>query len=540
MFVVPEVNPPDPQTLLTKFSSLEAKLNLALSQLEAAKTELALKNQLIEALRHKIFGSSSERLDPAQLQLLFGEEVLGKPAAPPETGGEGSAPEEQDKRNASAKPRKKKADRFPANLKVVIEGVIIPPEVAANPEDWIDIGERYHDELDAIRPRLLWRRTVIKKFRHKHDRSRPPVSGPAPAPSLPGTLCAPGLASQIVADKFCDHLPHDRQSKRMMRLFKAHIGRQTLNRWTHKVADHLNPVGKAIKAELLFADRLQVDETTMDYLVPGRGSTKLGYLWTYLDPVRKTVYFDWQLGRSHECLLEIIGVDPETGMTNFRGIIQCDGFSAYNTLVARYGGIRLAGCLAHIRRKFYDAEKQAPDRVLPVLLEIQALYRIERQLRCSKAPPGCRELVRRARSRPIVENLHQLILNERMAHLPESNLGKAVNYALGQWDKFVLYLENGELEIDNNLVENAIRPTKLGLKNYLFFGSAEAGENNAMLYTLIENCKLQGIDPERYLAEVIERLPADATSEQAAELTPSKVAAKWLAAERSEDAEVAA
>lgn len=540
LFIVPEVNPPDLQTLLNKLSSLEAKLTLALSQLEVAKTELVLKNQLIEALRHKIFGSSSERLDPSQLQLLFGEEVLGKPAAPPETGGDESAPEEQGKRKGNASPRKKKSDRFPANLKVVIDGVIIPPEVAANPGDWTEIPGTHHDELDVIRPQMFWRRTVIKKFVNKHNRSLPPVSGAAPEASLPGTLCAPGLAAQIVVDKFCDHLPHDRQSKRMMRFFKADIGRQTLNRWTHRVADHLKPVGEAIKAELFRANRLQVDETTMDYLLPGRGSTKLGYLWTYLDPLRKTVYFDWQLGRGHECLLDIIGIDPQTGMTNFQGIIQCDGYSAYDALVSRYGGIRLAGCLAHIRRKFYEAAKQASERVLPILLEIQALYRIESQLRCSKAPPDCRKLVRLARARPIVENLHQLILNERTAHLPESNLGKAVNYALGQWDKFVLYLENGELEIDNNLVENAIRPTKLGLKNYLFFGSAEAGENNAMLYTLIENCKLQGIDPERYLAEVIERLPADATSEQAAELTPSKVAAKWLAAERSEDAEVAA
>lgn len=529
--IVPEVDPPDLQTVLEKLSSLEAQQSATSAELVAAKAklnameaELSCKNQLIAALRHQIFGSSSERLDPAQIQLLLDEEVLGKLAAPPETGDEPSAPEEQDKRKA--KPRRKKADRFPKNLRVKIDGVIVPEEVAANPEDWIEIGEKHHDELDVIRAEMFWRRTVLKKFVRKGERNRPPVIAPAPEPSLPGTLCAPGLAAQIVVDKFCDHLPHYRQSKRIVRLFEAHIGRQTLNKWTHAVARHLAPIGKAIKVELFKAKVLEVDETPGDYLCPGHGRTKQGYFWTYLDPRRKTVYYDWQLGRSHDCLLDIIGLDEETGMTHFQGTIQCDGFSAYEALVARYGGIKLAGCLAHIRRKFYDAIRQAPETVIPILLSIQRLYRIERQLRFTKAPPDCRKLVRLARSRPIVEELHQTLIDERSLHLPQSKLGEALNYALGQWDKFSAYLHNGELEIDNNLVENAIRPTKLGMKNYLFFGNAEAGTNNALLYTLIENCKLHNLNPELYLAEVIERLPANATVDQAEELTPSKVAAR--------------
>jgi transposase len=168
-------------------------------------------------------------------------------------------------------------------------------------------------------------------------------------------------------------------------------------------------------------------------------------------------------------------------------------------------------------------------------------YRIERQLRKTKAPPDCRKLVRLARSRPIVEALHQTILQQRTEHLPKSNLGEALQYALGQWDKFTLCLHNGELELDNNLVENAIRPTKLGAKNYLFFGSAEAGVHNALLYTLIENCKVRGLDPERYLAEVIERLPAHPNPEQAAALTPARIAAEQSKSETADaDVEAAA
>ena len=156
--------------------------------------------------------------------------------------------------------------------------------------------------------------------------------------------------------------------------------------------------------------------------------------------------------------------------------------------------IQLGGCLAHIRRKFYEAREQVPEVVMPILQSIQRLYRIEENLRQSGAPPGCRELVRRSKSRPIVNELQKKITAELGVHLPKSNLGKALRYALGQWSGFARYMKDGRLEIDNNLVENAIRPTKLGAKNYLFFGSATAGINSATIYTLTANRKALGID----------------------------------------------
>ena len=469
----------------------------------------------------------------AELVATKAELALGKPLAPPEAGDEESAPGELEE-GKSARTRRKKADLFPQNLKVVIDSEIVPEEVAEDPEGFVEIGEEHHDELEVVRAQLYWRRTVLKKFKSKIDRTLPPLIAPAPEPTLPGTLCGASLAAQVVVDKFCDHLPYYRQSGRLLRQHEAQIGRQTLGGWAHAVAEHLAPIGEAIKEELFEASCLEVDETPIAYLSPGHGQTKQGYLWVYLDAQGKTVLYDWQLGRGHDCLLQIIGVDEESGMTRFQGTIQCDGYSAYQALVARYGGIKLAGCLAHIRRKFFEAQKQAPEVVLPILLAIQQLYRIEEELREIQAPPDCRQLVRWVRSRPIVEELHQLILKERTAHLPKSKLGEALNYALGQWDEFCEYLRNGELEIDNNLVENAIRPTKLGMKNYLFFGRAEAGVRNALLYTLIENCKLNGLDPELYLEEVIRVLPANPTREQAAALTPRRYAAAWRAGEAEE------
>lgn len=525
-----DASPPDLPSLLERVERLEGELAVTRDELALAKAELDRKDQIIAGLQQRLFGSKSERLDPAQLQLLLDELALGKPEPPPENAGARPAPEEAE-RAKGARSRRTKAELFPKNLKVVVVEEIVPEEVREHPEEWIVIGEEHHDELEVRRAEMFWQRKVRKKFVRKDDRSRPPVIAPAPAPSIPGTLCAPGLAAQIVVDKYADHLPHYRQSKRFRRRFEVELGRQTINGWTHAIAGFLEPLGLAIRNELFEAEVLEVDETPGSYLDPGHGKARRGYLWAYLDPLAGTTYYDWQAGRGHDCLLDIIGLDQESGTTNFQGIIHCDGYSAYQALVTRYAGIRLAGCLAHIRRKFVEARDQAPDVVLPILLAIQKIYFIEKQTRWTDAPPACRGLIRRSRTRPLADALHETILAERTAHLPQSKLGEALNYALNQWEQFLLCLEDGRLELDTNFVENAIRPAKLGLKNYLFMGSLEAGATSALFYTLMANCKAHNLDPEFYLAEVIRRLPPEPTTEQAAALTPARFAAELRASQ---------
>lgn len=243
----------------------------------------------------------------------------------------------------------------------------------------------------------------------------------------------------------------------------------------------------------------------MAYLDPGHGSTAQGYLWWYRDTASGTAYCDWQLGRGHNCLIELLGLDDEAVSCNVR-MIQCDGYSAYEALANRYREILLAACLAHIRRKFIEALAGAPEESGEILSIIRRLYQIERHLRNTVATDSCRMLVRQGRARPLVNQLKEKILAEHGRHRPRSKFGEALDYALGQWEQFERYLGEGRLEIDNNLTENLIRPSKLGLKNYLFFGSAEAGSGSALIYTLIANCRVQGIDPERYLAEAMRRL----------------------------------
>jgi transposase len=198
LVAVPEPDPPDPPDLQAVLAKLE-KLG---GKLAAAEAELARKDQLIEALQRRLFGRSSERLDPAQEQLDFEGGVLGKPAPPP---GDGRSTQGGEGEKGAKRSRRRKAELFPENLRVVVGEVLVPDEVAADPGAFEEIGEEYHDELDITRSEVFWRRTVGKKFVAVADRSRPPLAAPAPEPGLPGTLCAPGLAAKIVADKYCDH-----------------------------------------------------------------------------------------------------------------------------------------------------------------------------------------------------------------------------------------------------------------------------------------------------------------------------------------------
>ena len=535
----------DLETVLARLGALEVELasareGLAAAREEAAtargdlaamKEELARKDQIIAWLQKKMFGKSSERLDPNQLDLDFDDAVLGKPEPLPETGDTGAAPEE----GAAAKTKKRrrtKAELLPRNLPIVIDAVIIPEAVASDPDAFKEIDEEHQDSLDITPASMFWRRKTCKKYVRIDAPAAPPLMCPMPAPALPGTKCAPRLAAQIIVEKYCDHLPHYRQSQRFERQHDAEIGRSTLNRWTHAAARHLAAIGIAIIAELVRSSYLQVDETTIEYLSPGNGETKKGYLWVYHSPELGLTYYDWRLGRGHEALTAVLG-DGTAGRDNFDGHLGCDGFGAYLTYGRLRGGdVDIGACLAHMRRKFYEARGQDPPAAKKILTKIQQLYFIEKQLReGGVATPACRLLARASRSRSICDELKQLIIDEHGRHLPRSKFGEAVSYALGQWEGFVSYLRDGALEIDNNLVENAIRPTKLGMKNYLFFGSAAAGKASALFYTLMDSCKRNGLNPETYLAEVIERLPEHATAGQAAELTPAKIAAARRLAE---------
>ena len=198
---------------------------------------------------------------------------------------------------------------------------------------------------------------------------------------------------------------------------------------------------------------------------------------------------------------------------------------------AAAAGITLAGCLAHVRRKFYEAREQAPRLCAWLLGQFQQLYRLEAQLRETRAGPALRQEARERTSRPVMERLQRVLrqLSRQRRFLPRSSLGLAIAYALECWPAVSVYLRDGRVEIDNNLVENAIRPTALGKKNWLFIGEAEAGERSAILYTIVESCRRRGLDPYAYLREVLERLPRS-SNQQVKDLTPEAWAREQVGA----------
>ena len=275
---------------------------------------------------------------------------------------------------------------------------------------------------------------------------------------------------------------------------------------------------------------VQVDETPVRYLAPGHGKTKLGYLWTCGVP-RGDVIFHWEVSRAATCLENIIPAD-------FRGTIQCDGYEACDCFAKRRGEkIVLAGCIAHVRRKFYEARETAPKAAGWFLRHFQNLYLLEAELRKARAGPKLREAGRASLSRPVLARLHRALgrLKTVRRYLPQSLMGKAIDHALNQWPSLLLFLEDGRLEIDNNLIENAIRPTAIGKKNWLFIGDAQAGDRSAIIYTIIECRRRRGLDPFAYLRDVFTRLPA-MTNWQVKDLTPET----WAKARKHLDRRAAA
>jgi transposase len=464
------------------------------------KRENELLRQKLDLVLRKLFGKSSEALDPAQLELLLGEPPGKAPASPPPD----VAPEEASASSGARIERKPRRERIPDHLPVVVE-VLLPEPVKACPEAWRQMGEERSDSLDYQPGRIFIRRLVRPIFVRVADREAAPVTAKLPPRLQDGLTAAPGLITQILISKYCDHLPFYRQEKILASRHGVEIGRNTLCRWAELAAFWLKPLYQRIHAGLLTGTYLQADETPIKYLAPGNRKTGQGYLWVLHRPGGDVLY-QWHPGRGSGCLTELLG--------GFRGIVQCDGYAAYSTHAAKQPGITLAGCWAHVRRKFYEALQTGQALAAGPLKAIGELYTIEKELRQSRAGPSQREAIRKQRSSPILAALQIDLMRLRAdtSVLPKSPLGRAIDYALMLWPKLTIFLTHGEVEIDNNGIENAIRPTAVGKKNWLFVGGEDTGERSAILYTLIESAKRHGHEPYAYLRDVLDRLPSTTTS----------------------------
>jgi len=526
--------PPAPTT---REALLEHQVATLTGELERLKAEVERLNQertvlrlKIDAMARRLFGKSSEKLAPAQLQMVFDTlsvEAGPQPETMPEAGTTAGIPANPDITSATVAKRKKRS------LAELIEGLpqtfttLIPPEVLADPEAWRAIGNAEQTRLIDYTPGRFSAYVIL---RPKYVRIDAPHEPPVTAPLhllQDRCMATPRLLANTLILRFEQHLPYYRIEQLYTRAGVA-LSRQTLSCWTGMAAEACGLIVAATKAEVFADGYVQADETPVRYQDPARkGSCGTGYLWVFFNPVRNLCYFAWRTGRGAACLESIVPPD-------FKGIIQCDGYSAYNSFIkARAAAghqIRLAGCLAHARRKFFEARAEGEDAAW-VLAEIQKIYRIEAGLRESRAGPQVILTERQLHSVPIFRGIKTRLedLHARRKHLPRSLTGEAISYALNQWDKLEVFLTDGRVQADNNSVENTIRPTAIGKKNWLFMGDPKGGDRAAVFYTLISNCHRAGADAQAYLTDLFTRLPLpQETTKNLSGLTPHG----WAASHR--------
>ena len=331
-------------------------------------------------------------------------------------------------------------------------------------------------------------------------------------------MASPGLLAPIAVSKYQDALPLYRQEKILQRIGVT-IPRSTLANWMIRAGQLIQPVINLLRDHLLAYDIVQMDETTVQVLKePGKTAQSKSYLWLQRGgpPDEPVILFDYDPSRRQAV--------PKELLEGFAGYLQVDGYSGYNGVVAE-GCLVHVGCMAHARRKFSDAVKgqgknKASGKAQQGLAWIQKLYRIEKQARTQQLSAADRKALRQKNAKPILDKLRTW-LDDSLLRVPPGTLtGKALNYLNNEWPKLIRYLEDGRLEIDNNLAENAIRPFVIGRKNFLFSNSVQGVKASANLYSLIESAKASGLEPYQYLRQVFTALPQAETVEDIENLLP--------------------
>ena len=462
-----------------------------------------LKNR-VEQLLRLLYGKKSEKL-PAQnpdlfTGLLFAEEEIAviEPAV--------------EIKPVAAHTRKMKKDptslryEFPDHLRR--EEVVIEP--ADIPEGAVKIGEEVTEKLEVTKSEIYVKRIIRPKYA-KADKSGFVI---ADLPEIPIYRCMAGLSLliRILVDKYVDHLPLNRQIER--------YGRQGVKLKESTVCDWVSQVAKLLEAlynehtyQVLSASYIGADETTVKVLDPKiSGKTHQGYLWVYLAHAEKLVLFDYDPSRRKT----VVG----DKLSSFRGYLQSDGYAGYEQFSA-HEGITRVGCMAHARRKFDEALNNHRAPALHVLSMMQRLYRLEHLMRFYKITAEKKVKLRKRLAVPILEEMFSWMNEQLKIVPPKSPLGNALAYALKRKEELMVYTTHGDLHIDNNHVENKIRPVAIGRKNYMFMGSHESAQRTAMLYSFFLSCKVNHIDPEEWLSDVLLRIN-DTKKSQLQNLLPNR------------------
>lgn len=470
------------------------------AQISSHDAEIERLRLIIARLRRLQFGRKSEKIQKEIEQLELQLEDL-----------EAASAEEREQTEKTLEPAAaavfaeavRRPARRPLPDHLPREVAIHEPEQKGCPAcggNLSRLGEDVSEMLEYVPARFK----VIRHVRPKLSCTKCDAIVQAEAPSRPVArgLAGPGLLAHVLVSKYADHQPLYRQSEIYARE-GVELERSTLADWVGATSELLRPLHKALRQYVMNARKLHADDTPVPVLTPGQGKTKQGRLWTYVrddrpagDRTAPAVWFAYSPDRK--------GEHPHRHLADFKGTLQADAYAGFNRLYDN-GRIQEAACWAHVRRKFFDLHEAHASPIAAEALErIGALYVIEREIR--GRPPDERQRERHARSRPLLISLQEWFKTLLMKLSRKSETAAAINYALGRWPALVRYCDDGLLEIDNNAAERALRAVALGRKNYLFAGSDAGGERAAVIYSLLGSAKLNGLDPEAYLASVLRRI----------------------------------
>jgi transposase len=499
VFTAPTALPDDPATLQVI--------------LRAALVEIERLQLLIAGLQRNRFGRRSERLDNETLQYGIEdlEQSLAEQAAALEAAAAGPEPDAKPAPRPAEAPKRNRG-ALPAHLPRV--EVVIDVEDKACPccgGTLHPIGEDRAEMLDYVPAQLRVR--MIRRPRYGcRTCEQAVVQAPPPERPIDGGMATEALLAHVLVNKFADHLPLYRQSQIFARQGVT-LDRSTLCNWVGRACWWLAPLRELILSSVLSSPKVVADDTTLPVLDPGRGRTKTGRLWCYATDNRS-----WR-GPGHPAAAYVYSEDrkaehPVSHLKGFRGLLQVDGYAGFARLVtvATDAAPRLAFCWAHTRRKFYDIHVATKSPLAQeALRQIAALYAIEGETRGQPAEE--RQRVRQQRSRPLVEAMHSWLRLQLARLSGRSTLAEAMRYALNHWDGLILFLDDGRLELDTNIVERGMRPVALGRKNALFAGADSGGHHWSIVATLIQSAKLNDVEPLAWLADVLQRIVSGRTKQ---------------------------